>query len=213
LNGLDLFVLRGERVAILGANGAGKTTLIRILALLARPDSGSVEYGGVDAGSQRQIRSRLGVCLHESLLYEDLTVVENLRFFGNLYGVRNLDDHCSQIMQRLDLLPSASTRTRNLSRGQRQRASLARALIHDPPVLLLDEPDTGQDLASLERITDELCSDSNRTIVFATHQAPLALALGSKVTTIERGRARDLGPAAMLTSDDLQAALRGLTGI
>jgi heme exporter protein A len=213
LVGLSLSVRKGERMALLGANGAGKTTLIRILALLTRPDLGSVEIDGLDASTHaQQIRSRIGVCLHDSLLYSELTVGENLRFFGRLYGVSNLEERMQSGLEQFDLVRSAAVRVRHLSRGQRQRTSLARALIHDPPVLLLDEPDTGQDLASLDRITAALSADTNRTIVFATHQPDLALALGTSVAILERGRARGLGATAALTPNALELELRRTSG-
>jgi heme exporter protein A len=209
LTGLNLAVRKGERVALLGANGAGKTTLIRILALLTRPDQGSVELDGLSpSGQAQQIRSSIGACLHDSLLYPDLTVGENLRFFGRLYGIPNLEERVQGVLEQFDLLRLAPTRVRYLSRGQRQRASLARALIHNPTVLLLDEPDTGQDLASLGRITETLSTETDRTIVFATHQPGLAVALGTRVALLERGRARELGATAALTANSLETELR-----
>jgi ABC-type multidrug transport system ATPase subunit len=214
LSGLDLLAQKGERIGLLGANGAGKTTLIRILALLTRPDLGSVEICGLQASSHaREIRARVGVCLHDSLLYSDLTVTENIRFFGGLYGVRDLEGMSHRVLERFALLRLAATRVRHLSRGQRQRASLARALVHDPPVLLLDEPDTGQDRASLDRITEELSADAGRTIVFATHQPHYALALATRLALLERGRARDLGMANALTPGDLEAELRNTASL
>ncbi|HTE85468.1 MAG TPA: ABC transporter ATP-binding protein [Dehalococcoidia bacterium] len=213
LRGVNLNVLPGERIALLGPNGAGKTTLIRVLALLTRPTSGAIAIAGFDASSDAQeIRSRIGVCLHDSLLYQDLSVVENLRFFGRLYRVRDLDARMGTVLERLDLARFADRRVRHLSRGQRQRSSLARALIHDPPVLLLDEPETGQDQASLERMQIELTSSSSRTVVFATHQPSQAVSLATHVLLLDGGRARDLGAADALEPGDVQRALLTVSG-
>jgi ABC-type multidrug transport system ATPase subunit len=140
-------------------------------------------------------------------LYPDLTVVENLRFFARLYRVRTPAIRIASLIERFQLDRLATIRVRNLSRGQRQRTSLARALVHDPRLLLLDEADTGQDIASAELMQTELTSDCSRTIVFATHQPFQALALATRVLMLDAGRLRDLGPAAGITGARLYEAL------
>jgi heme exporter protein A len=198
----------GERIALLGPNGAGKSTLLRVLALLTAPTSGTLEILSLSPERDaNHIRAGTGAVLHESLLYADLTVRENLHFFARLYGVRNAEARCEALLRRLDLSAQADLRVKQLSRGQRQRASLARSLVHDPPLLLLDEPDTGQDPASLARVERELVSDASRTVIFSTHHAAHALAVATRVFVLAGGAGYDLGPAARLTPADVQAAL------
>ncbi len=208
LRGLSLDVEAGERVAVLGPNGAGKSTLLRLLALLTRPTSGSLEIGGfTPSGGGNEVRRRLGVVMHESLLYSDLTVAENLDFFARLYGVSRFSERRAELLARLDLDRLADLRVRQLSRGQRQRASLARALVNEPSILLLDEPDTGQDPTSLARIERVLTSDTRRTIIFTTHHAQHAIAVATRVILLSNGDGYDLGPAWALCPADIQQAL------
>ena len=210
---LTLSLEAGERLAVIGPNGAGKTTLIRLLATLLRPTSGRLEISGFDAIEEpEEVRRRLGVVLHETLLYPDLTVEENLRFFARLYGLVDVPERVAAICGRLDLAGMARNRVRRLSRGQQQRAALARALLHDPPVLLFDEPDTGLDAASFERLRGELLRDTERTIVFSTHHAGHALALATRVLLLQSGRAADLGSAARWSADDLVRAIAAAAG-
>lgn len=208
LRTLSVTVRQGERVAVLGPNGAGKSTLLRILALLVRPTAGSLEILGLDARHDgNEIRRTLGVVLHDSLLYDDLTVAENLNFFGKLYGVRNLAERRRSLLARLDLERQEGMRVRHLSRGQRQRLSLARALVHDPQILLLDEPDTGQDVAALERVQREILADQRRTVVFTTHHPSHALEVATRAIILAEGRGYDIGPSGALSAGDLQRIL------
>jgi heme exporter protein A len=208
LRDLTFDIAPGERVAVLGPNGAGKTTLLRVLALLAAPTSGRLEIGGYAADRDAAaIRPTLGAVLHESLLYSDLTVLENLQFFARLYGLHAPSGCFAALLERLGLTAQAGLRVKHLSRGQRQRASLARALVHNPTLLLLDEPDTGQDPASLKRVERELLAAPGRTILFSTHHAAHALAVATRVFVLTNGAGYDLGPAAVLTASHLQAAL------
>jgi ABC-type multidrug transport system ATPase subunit len=208
LRGLSLDVEAGERVAVLGPNGAGKSTLLRLLALLTRPASGSLEIDGLSPSHDgSEVRKRLGVVMHESLLYADLTVVENLDFFARLYGVTRFPERRASLLARLDLERLAELRVRQLSRGQRQRVSIARALVHEPLILVLDEPDTGLDPTSLARVERELTSDSRRTVIFATHHAQHALTVATRVILLANGSGYDLGPARALRVTDVQQAL------
>jgi heme exporter protein A len=208
LRDLTFEITPGERVAVLGPNGAGKSTLLRVLALLTARTAGTLEIGGYEPERDaNRIRRMIGVVLHESLLYSELTVLENLKFFAGLYGLSRHDVNLGAIVERLDLASVASLRVKQLSRGQRQRASLARALVHQPPVLLLDEPDTGQDPRSLQQLERELLADPGRTILFSTHHIAHALAVATRVFVLADGCGYDLGSSCDLTTGGLQAAL------
>jgi heme ABC exporter ATP-binding subunit CcmA len=159
LRGVSLTVPAGATVALLGPNGAGKTTLLRILATLARPSAGAVTIDGLDLRHDAQaIRHRIGYLGHQPMLYEELTAEENLDFFARMYGVQNCQAQVNAVLERVGLRSKAKDRVRDLSRGQTQRLALARALLHEPSLLLLDEPDAGLDeqgIALLEEILRE----------------------------------------------------------
>jgi len=139
LRGLDLTVQPGELVVLQGANGAGKTTFIRILATLTRPTEGDALVGGSSiARDPREVRKNIGVMLHQPMLYADMTAMENMIFFADLAGLKNSRRNCERLLLQVALDPGSIKRVRSYSRGMLQRLSLARALITDPPVLLLD---------------------------------------------------------------------------
>jgi ABC-type multidrug transport system ATPase subunit len=195
-------------LAVLGPNGSGKTTLIRLLATLLRPTSGQLAICGFDAAQDGQeARRRLGVVLHETLLYPDLTVMENLAFFARLYHVAAAAQRGAALAERFGLDALRDSRVRRLSRGQQQRAALARALLHEPPVLLLDEPDTGLDATAFERLRAELTSETGRTVVLTTHQPAHALTLATHLLLLRDGRARDLGSASDWSAESLQSLI------
>lgn len=146
LRGVDLVVEPGEAVALFGPNGAGKTTLLRIVSTLSKPTTGTVRVGGVDlAYAPDAVRRQVGFVTHVPFLYENLTAEENLRFFGRLYGLNDLEARVGAMLRQVGLSARRHDLVRTFSRGMVQRLSIARALLHDPSVLLLDEPDTGLD--------------------------------------------------------------------
>lgn len=160
----------GEIVALCGCNGAGKTTMLLCLAGILRPASGEVLWQG-DCPTPA-IRTRLGFVAHESSLYPALTAWENLRFAGRMWGMTAPEMHASRLLSRLGLADRAAQATCQLSRGLRQRLAIARAVIHDPAVLLLDEPFTSLDADGREWLTGFLCElrERDRAILFSTHQ-------------------------------------------
>lgn len=169
---VDLTVDAGSYLAVMGGNGAGKTTLLRTVAGLALPTAGTVRIAGVDrrrAGPA--IRAMIGYVGHDSMLYADLTVRENLAFAASLYGVP--ERAVEPAAARFGVGDALDRRARALSRGNRQRVALARALLHDPPVLLLDEPFTGLDIDSHEHLAALLCAVHGRghTILLTAHDA------------------------------------------
>lgn len=191
LRDLDLDVSWGEAMIVLGANGFGKTTLIKILATLTRPDSGTVRIAGLDvARSGQHARRLVGVVAHETMVYEQFTCEENLRFAGRLFGLDHLNERIEGVASKLGLTKRLRQRAGTLSHGFRKRLSIARALLHDPPVLLLDEPDSGLDQEALS-LLDVVLSDgtqAGRTAVITTHNLNRGLALGSRVVVLARGR-------------------------
>ena len=191
LRGIDLTLCRGERMALLGANGAGKTTLLRILAGLTRPSAGSACIDGLDiVQDARQVRHLVGFVAHQPYLYEELTALENLHFFGKMYSVKNTHERANLLLCKVGLEKRARERVAVLSRGQVQRLSLARALLHSPRLLLLDEPDTGLDQEGRELIEALLAEHTAQggTILFTTHQLERALQLSDSITMLNKGR-------------------------
>ncbi len=191
LRGVDLSLNTGQRMALLGANGAGKTTLLRILAGLARPGSGTITLAGLDLTRQaRQAQHTIGFVAHQPYLYEELTALENLIFFARMYEVEQPQMRATLLLQRFGLEKKARERTRALSRGQVQRLALARALLHSPQLLLLDEPDTGLDQEGLSLLTELLHEHHGRggTLLFTTHDLSTAMQRSDRVAMLSRGR-------------------------
>jgi len=191
LRDVDLTVQPGERLALTGPNGAGKTTLLRVLATALRPTTGALEIGGVDAVRQpSRARRLIGLVGHQSYLYGDLTPRENLRFYGRLYGVERMEVRISQVLEDAGLEARADEPVRNLSRGMQQRASIARAILHEPRLLLLDEPETGLDEAA-QTALGALVADwarQGRSIVLASHRLDWAQALTDRTLVLDHGR-------------------------
>ncbi len=172
LRSVDFQVQPGEFVALLGPNGAGKTTFLRILASLSRPALGEVHVAGYRLPEQAAaVRRRLGVVSHLPLLYGDLTAEENLQFFGRMYGVAGLEDRISEVLELVGLLARRRDLVRTFSRGMQQRLAIGRAVLHDPDVMLFDEPHTGLDQeasAMLDRVLREVAA-RGRTVVMTSH--------------------------------------------
>ena len=188
---LDLVVEWGERFVLFGGNGSGKTTLVKILATLARPDAGAFRVAGWDRRREgAMLRRAIGVVTHQALLYDDLTGYENLRFYGRMYRVPDLDRRIRFVAAQLGVTDHLTARVRTLSHGMQKRLSLARALLHDPPILLLDEPETGLDQEALELLDALLASseDVPRTVLMTTHNLERGLALGDRVAILAGGR-------------------------
>jgi ABC-type multidrug transport system ATPase subunit len=210
LRGCDLVVPAGERVALVGPNGAGKTTLLKALATLVRPSAGQLTLLGLDGLRQATaIRRQLGVVAHETYLYRDLTAAENLTLFGRLYGVDSLPRQVADGLARVGLAALGDRRVSTLSRGQQQRLALARALLHAPALLLLDEPDTGLDEAGQALLAD-VVRTSAPTVLLATHALDRALALADRVVLLSRGRVAYAAATAGLDLADLRATYQAL---
>jgi heme ABC exporter ATP-binding subunit CcmA len=194
LRGVDFDVAAGERVALLGPNGAGKTTLIRVLATALRPAAGALYIGGHDVSRDvAHVRCLVGLVGHQTFLYGDLTVRENLEFFGRLYDVREVQARVDVVLETVGLTLRAEDRVRTLSRGLQQRAAMARAILHRPRLLLLDEPETGLDDAAQHGLGDLLSAWTAQggAVVIATHRLDWAQTHADRVVILDNGRIAD----------------------
>ncbi len=190
--GLDLTVSWGESLALFGANGAGKTTLLRILSTSVRADAGTVRVAGQDLARQTgAARRRIGVVGHRNFLYEDLSPRENLTYYARLYGVSDREAQVKAALERVGLSSRAGHRVRALSNGMQKRASIARAILHRPDVLLLDEPEAGLDRNSRQMLGELLAewTAEGRSVAFTTHDIELGLAWGHRAAVLSGGRA------------------------
>ncbi|MFQ5860678.1 MAG: heme ABC exporter ATP-binding protein CcmA [Dehalococcoidia bacterium] len=190
LRDLSLTVPWGEFLVIFGSNGAGKTTLLRILSTQSKPDRGLVRVGGLDRRRDApRIRRLVGVVAHQDLLYVDLTVAENLRFYGRMYGIQELPSRITRVLHEVGLAEHRDQRVGTLSHGMQKRLALARAILHAPPILLLDEPEAGLDPEALEGLGVLLRSwrGGDRTVVMTTHDLEQGLALGDRIAILVGG--------------------------
>lgn len=202
LRSVDLEVESGERIALLGANGAGKSTLMRLLATLSRPTRGEISICGLDAVRQTtHVRRLIGVVAHRPYLYEDLTGRENLAFYSKLYGMREPETRYLSLLDLAGLRRVSDAYVRTYSRGMQQRLALVRALLHDPPLLLLDEPETGLDQEALGLLEEIVRGEErNRTVLFTTHNHTLGLRLADRVVVLASGAVAYDAPAGSLDS-------------
>jgi heme ABC exporter ATP-binding subunit CcmA len=207
LRGITLAVAAGQSVALVGPNGAGKSTLLRTLAGLIRPALGEVRIGGQALGPSNAAARRLvGLVGHQSMLYPELTARENLRFYGRLYGLSSLDRRVDRGLARLDMARHADRPVGAMSRGMIQRLALARALLHEPPLLLLDEPETGLDAranGALTRIVRE--RRASQATVLASHDLGRVLELADTIAFLRAGQIVETLATAGLTVVELQA--------
>ena len=190
LRGVDLDVPAGATLSLLGPNGSGKTTLIRAVASLTRPDSGDVAVCGVPIHTRGPAARRMiGLVGHDPLLYDDLTARENLRFVCRVFGVDRADARIEDVSAAMGMSANLDRKAGVMSHGMKKRFSIARALLHDPPVLLLDEPESGLDREAVE-LLDAIISqrDAGRTTIMTTHDMDRALALGDRVAALRDGR-------------------------
>lgn len=218
LRQLDLTIQRGEFVALLGPNGSGKSTLLRLLAGLSKPTSGAITIGGWSLPDEAAaVRAQIGMVSHKVLLYENLSAHENLAFFARLYNLpaAGLETRIAGLLQQVGLSRRAHDLVRTFSRGMQQRLSIARALLHDPDILLLDEPHTGLD-QDASNVLDELLRRAHadgRTILMSTHELGRAAALAGRVVILSRGVIGHDAPTAGLDGLKLAALYTEVTSM
>lgn len=191
LDSINLQFNKGDFVTIFGPNGAGKTTLVRIISTIIKSDTGTIRISDYDIRKQvNDIRKIIGLLSHENFLYQNLTVSENLKFFGKLYNIGNLDESISFKLNKLGVYSKKNELIRNLSSGMKQRISIVRSIIHDPKIILLDEPFAGLDIEGsallLELLKD--FKNASKTAIVTTHDLKLGLHECSNVVVLNKGK-------------------------
>ncbi len=212
LEDINLKIPVGATVALLGANGAGKSTLLRILATLAHPSGGRLELFGHHVGAAAwKVRSRIGLIAHQPMLYRDLTLRENLEFFGKLYKVSDAPSRAKELLEMVGLAHRADDPVKTLSRGMTQRVAIARALMHDPDLLLADEPFNGLDAPSiiaLEQFLARLKSEG-KTVILSNHNISQTLRLADYVCVLRAGQLVLDGPADQFNEQTIMREISG----
>lgn len=188
LKDLSLTVRQGETLAIFGHNGAGKTTLLKILSTVMKPTGGEIYYSGSSlAADAENIRRRLGVVSHRSFLYSSLTAYDNLVFYSRLYDVAGYDSRIKHLLNRLGLRSRMYDKVGTFSRGMSQRLAIARALLHHPEVVLMDEPESGLDSFAVDALW-QLVGEDSRTVIFTHHNLERGFQAASRVVIMARGK-------------------------
>lgn len=194
LRGINLSIDQGQTVAILGPNGAGKSTLLRVLATLMKPSSGEVTINGKNLKKNLiEIKSLIGYLPHASLLYDHFTPFENLMLFGKLYAVKNADKRAKELIEKVGLSFFLHEPVKSFSRGMIQRVAIARAIVHDPRILLLDEPHTGLDqqaITTLNKVMLEMKAKGSTTIM-VTHDFKQAAEICDRIIIMKNGKIVD----------------------
>ena len=211
VDGVSFELDRGLLLAVFGPNGAGKTTLLRMLAGVMRPTSGQIRVAGEAARvPDREWRRRVGVVSHESFLHSHLSAEENLLFYGRLFGLTDLRVRVAKHLAAMGLSNGAGVPVGELSRGFKQRVALARALLHEPDVVLLDEPYTGLDAHAASLLREQLraLKDGQRTVVLVTHNLRQGLELADMVAIQVRGRLVTVEKRERIDSDGFEAFYR-----
>lgn len=211
LKGVNLSVNEGEVLALLGPNGAGKTTLMRIVAGLAKADRGEILLGGASMKQAgHELRRYIGLVGHAPLLYDNLSGLENLHFFAQMYDVQTPDERIEAILREVDLWLRRRDLVRTYSRGMVQRLAIGRAILHDPPVLLLDEPDTGLDQGSAERLHRLIrhLGAGRRAVLLTTHNLERALEWADNVCLLADGEVVHREATSALTHETLRGLYR-----
>ena len=207
LRGIALRVPAGQSVALFGPNGAGKTTLIRIIVGLSKHTSGSVKLGGQEVQQAGHgLRRHIGFVSHNPLLYDSLTAEENLIFFGRLYEVQDLPQRIDEVLERVGLYQRRKDLVRTFSRGMIQRLAIARAILHDPPILMLDEPDTGLDQQAADMLRGLLLEigASDRTVLLTTHNLERGIEWADRALILNSGKIRYDSPTTDLTGTNFR---------
>jgi len=194
LRGVDLSIKKGETIGVLGPNGAGKSTLLKVLATLIKPTSGHVLINGLELRKKQiEIKKLLGYLPHSSLLYDHYSPLENLVFFGNIYGVQDVEQKARKLVKDVGLSFFLNEPVKNFSRGMIQRIAIARAIIHDPEILLLDEPHTGLDQGAISILNNVILSmkDKGTTTLMVTHDFKQAAEICDRVIIVKNGKIAD----------------------
>ena len=215
LRQVSLSLAAGDFLVLFGPNGAGKSTLLGIVSTLISPSSGRVEVGGRDVSQDpERYKRRLGMISHHCLLYDHMTALENLLFYGGLYGVADRRQRAEELLRAVGLHRRRHSPVAGFSRGMRQRLSIARALINDPDLLLLDEPFSGLDQHAAVGLQEQLANlhGRRRTLIMVTHQIERGLALATRVAILAAGRLVFYAPRPQVTAADFKNLYQELVG-
>jgi heme exporter protein A len=207
LRGVNLTINEGDFVTLLGANGAGKTTLLHLVANLSKPNAGDIFISGYRmANAASQLRRFIGLVSHKTLLYDDLTAAQNLRFYARMYDVPDATNRIETVLNQVGLWGRHNDPVRTYSRGMQQRLAIARSILHNPPILLLDEPDTGLDQHAADMLSNLLSAVdvSQRTILMTTHNLERGLSMGNRVTILAKGKIAYDTPRQETSVDELR---------
>lgn len=191
LKKVDLDIFQGKFVTIFGPNGAGKSTLLKVLSMQSRLSSGEFLYKGISYKKlSDDFRKHFGIISHQLFLYGNLSAIENLKFYGSLYGIKNPEKKGEELLKQFNIYKQKDDLVRTFSRGMLQRVSIARALIHNPDIIFLDEPYTGLDSFAAEKLSDILKEQltNNKTIIMVTHNIETGLSLADTVVIMNKGR-------------------------
>lgn len=214
LRGIDLRIGQGESVVIFGPNGAGKTTLIKTLATIVKPTSGEVLVNGLNLKDRAEdIRRRIGVVTHHTFLYSHLTAYENLDFYGRLYDIPQRRERISEVAALVEMTARLHDCVDNLSRGMQQRLSIARSLLHQPAVMLLDEPETGLDQRAIAILWSALTPSGTgkRSVILTTHNLERGFELGDRLIILDKGKIVYEGLRPSLSLATLKEAYQSTT--
>ena len=214
LGGIDLDVETGKTLAVFGPNGAGKTTLIKILASIMNPTAGEVSVNGLSLKDNAEsIRSRIGIVSHQTFLYGNLTAYENLHFYSRMYDVPHYKQRIREVVSMVGMESRLYDRIGTLSRGMQQRFSIARALLHRPDIVLLDEPETGLDQQAIAMLWQLLQKDGDtkRSVVFTSHSLERGLSACDDLIILNKGKIACCQPGKTLDLAGLKQLYRDST--
>ncbi|MEE8413020.1 MAG: heme ABC exporter ATP-binding protein CcmA [Dehalococcoidales bacterium] len=214
LRGINLEIKQGESIVIFGPNGAGKTTLIKVLATIITLSSGKVVIDGLDIKDRaEEVRRRIGVVTHQTFLYQNLTAYENLEFYSRIYDVPELKKRINEVMEMVGMISRLHQRVGTLSRGMQQRVTIARSLLHNPAIMLLDEPETGLDQQATSMLWDAMQTDGQkkRTLIFTTHNLERGFEVGERLLILDKGRIVYEGSRQVLDLSALEKAYKSNT--
>ena len=207
VRGVDFELRQGEFLTVFGPNGAGKTTLIRILSSLTRPTAGTARVAGYDVtDNDPSMRRQIGVISHASFLYADLTALENICFYARMYGLEDPEGQAVRVIDEVGLKPRMQDRVSTFSRGMLQRLSIARAIVHNPSILFLDEPYTGLDQHASLKLREQLQAlhDRKRTVLMTTHDLARGLEMCDRVAIQVKGRFALMEAADNIDKNDFE---------